>query len=151
VQAVGNLEPNSNRKREGMKPITPRIHALLDYPLGLVLIAAPWIFGFSDVGGMAVAAPIIIGVLMIGQSMITDWELSIVRVIPLSAHLTMDVVAGAFLAVSPFVFGFSDEGANAWLPHVFVGLGLIAAGLTTQAHPSGAERSDQAHGPGQPG
>jgi len=105
---------------------------MLDYPLGVVLILAPWIFGFSDVGGAAVAVPIIIGALMIGQSLITDWELSIADVIPLPVHLTDDIVAGVVLALSPFVFGFSDQGTNAWLPHVIVGIGLIGAGLLTR-------------------
>src|SRR5215210_4791879 len=100
------------------RPITSRTHAMLDYPLGIVLILSPWIFGFSDVGGAATAVPIAIGVLMIVQSLMTDWELSVVDAIPLPMHLAMDVVAGAFLALSPFLFGFSDEGANAWVPHV---------------------------------
>src|SRR4051812_10763828 len=112
--------------------IPSRTHAMLDYPLGVVLILAPWIFGFSDVGGAAVALPIIVGALAIGQSLITDWELSLANLLPLPMHLTMDVLAGVILAVSPFVFGFSDEGVNAWLPHLIVGLGLIAAGLLTQ-------------------
>lgn len=114
------------------RPITSRMHAMLDYPLGVVLILAPWIFGFSDVGGAAVVVPIAVGALAIGQSLITDWELSIADIVPLPMHLTMDVLAGVVLAVSPFVFGFSDEGTNAWLPHVLAGLGLIAAGLMTQ-------------------
>jgi hypothetical protein len=105
---------------------------MLDYPLGLVLILAPWIFGFSDVGGAAVVIPIVVGALMIGQSLITDWELSIADVLPLPMHLMMDVLAGVVLAVSPFVFGFSDEGTNAWLPHVVAGLGLIGAGMLTE-------------------
>jgi hypothetical protein len=105
---------------------------MLDYPLGLVLILAPWIFGFSDVGGAAVVIPIVVGALMIGQSLITDWELSIADLVPLPMHLMMDVLAGVVLAVSPFVFGFSDEGTNAWLPHVVAGLGLIGAGMLTE-------------------
>jgi hypothetical protein len=99
-----------------MKPITPRLHVMLDYPAGVVLILAPWIFGFCDVGGMAVAAPIAVGLLIIGQSLITDWELGVARILPLNIHLMMDVAAGAFLALSPFIFGFTDQGTNAWLP-----------------------------------
>ena len=114
------------------RPITSRMHAMLDYPLGVVLILAPWIFGFSDVGGAAVALPIIVGAMAILQSLITDWELSIANIVPLPAHLMLDVAAGLVLAVSPFVFGFSDEDANAWVPHVVAGVGLIGAGLLTQ-------------------
>jgi len=108
------------------------MHGMLDYPVGIVLILAPWIFGFSDVGGAATAVPIVIGVLVLVQSVMTDYELSLVDVLPLRTHLAMDVVAGIVLALSPFVFGFSDEGTNAWLPHVLVGLGLIGSGLMTQ-------------------
>lgn len=105
---------------------------MLDYPAGVVLIAAPWIFGFSDVGGAAVAVPIIIGIAAILQSLMTDYELSIADVLPLPMHLTVDVVAGIVLALSPVIFGFTDEGLNAWLPHVVAGIGLIGAGAMTR-------------------
>jgi hypothetical protein len=114
------------------RPITSRVHALLDYPLAVVLIATPWIFGFSDVGGAAVALPITIGALALGQSLITDWELSVARIVPLPIHLTLDALAGVVLAISAFVFGFSDEGTNAWLPLVVAGVGMLTAGLMTQ-------------------
>ena len=81
---------------------------VLDYPLAVVLIASPWIFGFNDVGGAAVAIPIIIGALAFGQSLITDWDLSVARIVPLPIHLVLDAFAGIVLAISPFVFGFSD-------------------------------------------
>ena len=106
---------------------------MLDYPVGIVLIAAPWIFGFSD-DGAAATVPIVIGALVIVQSLVTDYELSVVDLLPLPLHLTVDVVAGVVLAASPWVFGFADEGANAWIPHLVVGLGLIASGLMTQQH-----------------
>jgi SPW repeat len=116
------------------RPITSRMHGMLDYPLGIVLIAAPWIFGFSDAGGAAVAAPIIVGALVILQSLITDYELSIADILPLRAHLAMDAVLGAILALSPFIFGFSDEGTNAWLPHVVAGIAMIGSALMTRTH-----------------
>jgi len=110
------------------------MHGILDYPVGIVLIAAPWIFGFSDVGGAAVAVPIVIGALVILQSLITNYELSIADILPLSAHLAMDAVLGAFLALSPWIFGFSDEGANAWVPHVVVGVAMIGSALMTRTY-----------------
>jgi hypothetical protein len=133
------------------RPITSRMHAMLDYPLGIVLILAPWIFGFSDEGGAAVAVPVAVGALALAQSLVTDWELSIADLLPLPMHLTMDVLAGVVLAASPFVFGFADEGTNAWLPHVLAGLGLVAAGLLTRREredrlAAARRRSRPAHG-----
>jgi hypothetical protein len=114
------------------KPITSRMHGMLDYPAALVLIASPWIFGFHDVGGAAVAVPIIVGVIALLQSPLTDYELGIVDMIPLRMHLAMDVVAGFVLAISPWLFGFADEGTNAWLPHLVLGLLLLGAGALTR-------------------
>ncbi len=100
------------------RPITSRMHGTLDYPAGILLVAAPWIFGFSDVGGAAVTIPVVLGVLVLLQSLVTDYELSVANLLPLPAHLGLDVAAGVLLAVSPFVFG----------------LGLIGSGLMTQRH-----------------
>jgi hypothetical protein len=119
---------------DGMnRPITSRMHGMLDYPAGALLIAAPWIFGFSDVEDAA-AVPIVVGVVVLLQSLITDYEPSVANVLPLPAHLGMDIIAGAALALSPFVLGFADEGANAWIPHVVAGIALIGSGLMTQHH-----------------
>src|SRR3954465_10420467 len=115
------------------RPITSRMHGMLDYPAGILLIAAPWIFGFSDIDAARNVA-IIIGAIVIVQSLMTDYELSVVDVLPLSAHLMMDVLAGIVLAASPWIFGFAAEGPSAWLPHLVFGLGLLAAGLMTQRH-----------------
>lgn len=131
------------------KPLTTRTHGMIDYPVGLVLILAPWIFGFSD-NTAATVVPIVVGALMIGQSLITDFELGVARILPMRMHLGMDVVAGVFLAASPLLFGFTDEGVNYWLPHVLVGLGLIAAGLMTETAPRDrvTHQSGSAHSTG---
>lgn len=117
------------------RPITSRVHGMLDYPGGIALIAAPWIFGFSDVGGAAVTVPIVLGALILLQSLITDYELGLAHIIPLRAHLLVDVLGGALLALTPLIFNTTGQGVGAWLPHVVVGLGLIAAGLLTEREP----------------
>jgi hypothetical protein len=58
-------------------------------------------------------------------------------------HLLDDMLAGLVLALSPVLFGFADEGTNAWLPHVLAGIGLIAAGAMTRP-----ERDTAGHGHG---
>jgi SPW repeat len=50
----------------------------------------------------------------------------------MSVHNLIDVVAGAVLAASPWLFGFADEGSNVWLPFLVVGLAAIFLGLTTK-------------------
>ena len=41
------------------------------------------------------------------------------------------LAAGTLLAASPWIFGFADETANVWLPHLVVGIAAIFLGLTT--------------------
>jgi hypothetical protein len=114
-----------------MRFIPTKVHAPLDYIVGVVLIAAPWIFQFSD-NTAATVIPILLGIGLIAYSLFTDYELGIWRVFPMSVHNLYDIGAGAFLAASPWIFGFADESANVWVPHVVVGLAAIGLGLTTK-------------------
>ena len=118
---------------EGMRFLPLKVHNALDFIVGIALILAPNIFGFSDVGGAAVMIPRLIGVASIVMGLFTDgYGFAIAKIIPLKIHLAVDFLAGVLLAVSPWLFGFADEDANAWLPHVVVGLALVVVSLTTQ-------------------
>ena len=114
-----------------MRFIPTRLHAPLDYIVGAALIAAPWIFQFSDIAAASVVS-VVLGIGLIVYSLFTDYELGVWRTFPMSVHNLFDIAAGALLAASPWLFGFGDEGANAWAPFVVVGLAAIFLGLTTK-------------------
>jgi hypothetical protein len=113
-----------------MRFIPTKFHAPLDYIVGVALIAAPWLFQFSE-HTAATVVPVVLGIGLIAYSLITDYELGVWKVAPMAVHNLIDIVAGTVLAVSPFLFGFSDESANVWVPHVIVGLAAVFLGLTT--------------------
>jgi hypothetical protein len=128
-----------------MRFLPLKIHNALDFIVGIALILSPYIFGFSDVGGAAVAVPQIIGAASIFMGLFTrGYGFSIAKLIPLKTHLTIDFLAGATLAASPWLFGFADEETNAWLPHVVVGLALVLVSLTTRMDDQTAADSGQA-------
>ena len=114
-----------------MRFIPTRYHAPLDYIVGVALIAAPWIFQFSD-HTAATVVPIVLGVGLIGYSLFTNYELGVWKVAPMAVHNLIDIVAGAFLAASPWIFGFADQSANVWVPHLVVGVAAVFLGLTTK-------------------
>jgi hypothetical protein len=114
-----------------MRFIPTKFHAPLDYIVGVALIAAPWIFQFSEHTAPTVVS-IVLGAGLILYSLFTDYELGVWKVAPMAVHNLIDVVAGAFLALSPWVFGFADESANVWVPFVVVGVAAIFLGLTTK-------------------
>lgn len=114
-----------------MRILPTRIHGIIDYLWGILLIASPWLFGFAT-GGAAQWAAIVFGAGAILYSLVTVYELGLLRVIPMSLHLAIDGVAGVILAASPWLFGFSHE--VVW-PHLLFGLFSVAASLVTRTEP----------------
>src|SRR5215213_9744911 len=105
-----------------MMPIIPtRIHALIDYAVGILLVAVPYLLGSAD-GSPAQYVPQVLGVMTIVMSLFTRYELSVAGLIPMRLHLAVDALGGALLAASPCLFGFSDR---VYLPHLIVGLGEL--------------------------
>jgi hypothetical protein len=119
-----------------MRFIPTRVHGVLDYLVGIALIAAPWLFGFAEVGGAAVVIPIVLGIGLIVYSLFTRYEWGPFGFIPMPVHLVFDIVASLFLALSPWLFGFADEAVNVWLPHVLVGVTVIIVVLFSQPQPA---------------
>jgi hypothetical protein len=117
-----------------MRFIPTKAHAIMDYLGGLVLMIAP-LFWLNDPGvpAAAVWTPVVVGALMLGQSLITDYELSLANVLPVSAHLGMDFLAGVALALSPWMFDFADI---VWAPHLILGLLEIGAAVMSKTHRS---------------
>jgi hypothetical protein len=113
-----------------MRFIPTKFHAPLDYIVGVALIAAPWIFQFSD-NTAASVVPIVLGIGLIAYSLFNDYELGVWKVAPMAVHNLFDIVAGTLLAASPWIFGFADEPANVWVPHLVVGIAAVFLGLTT--------------------
>jgi hypothetical protein len=108
--------------------LTTKTHAVLDYLVGILLIAAPWILNFAD-GGPAQQVPVALGIITIVMSLFTKYELSLFKVIGLRTHLIVDFLGGLFLAVSPWLFQFQDF---VYLPHLIVGIAEIGVVLLTQ-------------------
>ncbi|HEY8381527.1 MAG TPA: SPW repeat protein [Microvirga sp.] len=117
-----------------MRFIPTRVHGMADYASGLLLIAAPWLFGFAD-GGAAQWVPVVIGAGILLMSLLTDYELSLSRLIPMPVHLGADGAGGLLLAASPWLFGFADR---VYWPHLIIGLLEIGAALMTRTVPDTA-------------
>lgn len=118
------------------KPLTTKFHGMFDYPVGLLLLLAPNIFGFANVGGAAVWVPRSIGIVILLQSLLTRYEMGMIKVLPMRLHLINDYLAGALLAVSPWLFGFyAPADQRIWLPHLVVGLVILLLTALTQKVP----------------
>ncbi len=114
-----------------MRFIPTRIHGWWDYAVGLLLVVSPWLMGFT-LSSLETSVPVVLGLTVIVYSLFTDYEAGMLRRLPMRTHLAFDFVTGLVLAVSPWLFGFSQA---AWLPHLVMGLFVMAAALTTSAVP----------------
>jgi hypothetical protein len=93
--------------------ITKSIHAyLIDYPVAVVLIVAPFLLTLGQSGPVAIWLSVVTGVAALVLPILTDHPTGLLRVIPYSMHLWVDRVVGIVFLIAPFVFGFS--GLDAW-------------------------------------
>ena len=114
-----------------MRFISTKVHGILDYTVGLLLIATPWLLGFAE-GGAETWVPVSLGIGALVYSLFTNYELGAIRKIPMSGHLTLDFMSGLFLAASPWLFDFEER---VYLPHLILGIFEMVAALTTSKIP----------------
>lgn len=109
--------------------IPTRIHGMLDYTVGVALIAGTWMMPFA--GGKAETwVPVLVGVASILQGLLTNFELGLYGLIPVRMHLAMDALLALLLAASPWLFGFAEY---VWIPHVAIGVAiLLVAAMTSR-------------------
>ncbi|MGF1583831.1 MAG: hypothetical protein ACFCUM_00820 [Bacteroidales bacterium] len=115
-----------------MRFIPSKLHGILDYLAGVILILIPWINGFGD-GGPAQMVLVTAGILIIVMSLLTDYEYGFFKVIPMEIHLVTDALLGMFLMMSPWLFDFSYVSLG---PHLLFGFLLIVAALFTKVKQS---------------
>lgn len=93
--------------------ITKSIHAyLIDYPVAVVLIVAPFLLNLGQSGLVAAWLSVVTGVAALLLPILTKHPTGLIRVIPYSMHLWVDRAVGIVFLVAPFAFGFS--GLDAW-------------------------------------
>jgi len=99
--------------------ITKTIHAYLDYPVAIGLIAMPYLFGLGETDSLAFWLSVVTGVAAFVLTLLTDHHLGVIRILPYRLHLVVDGLVGLAFVAAPFVLGFS--GLEFWY---YLGLGL---------------------------
>jgi hypothetical protein len=89
-----------------MRLLPTRIHGILDCTTALLLLLAPWLFGFAR-GGAETWVPVALAAGIVLYSLGTRYEWGMVPMLPMRAHLVLDLAGGSLLFLSPWLFGFS--------------------------------------------
>jgi SPW repeat len=109
------------------KLVSARVHGVLDYATVAAFLNAPMVFGFHGNPAAIVYWLAGIHLLMTGC---TDFPLGVFRWIPFRIHGVIELLAGIFLLVAPWVFDFAAEPAAR---NFFLAIGvvvLVVAALT---------------------
>jgi hypothetical protein len=112
-----------------MKLMSASTHGYLDYISGMLIAASPRLFGFAKGSKAARYIPFVLGAGALIYSIFTKYAPGKFRVIPVKVHLLLDEMSGAFMAASPWLFGFSNK--VKW-PHVAMGMFEMAAAALTK-------------------
>ena len=118
------------------KPIPTKVHGVLDYMTAAFLHTLPRVMGWSD--NVTRVLDVAAGGAT-GYSLFTDYELGLVKALPMKAHLTLDALGGGSLIGAALVLDDEDSEVRATLAGI--GAWEIAAALLTRTTP-GSTRAD---------
>ena len=113
----------------------------MDYLVGILLIATPWLFSFAREGAET-WVPVVLGTGAVVYSLITDYELGLWKGISMRAYLALDMWSGIILAASPWLFNFHEF---VYMPHLVLGIFEAAASLMSVRWPSASVASGHQH------
>jgi hypothetical protein len=114
-----------------MRFIPTMFHGIADYLVGLIVMSLPF---FLDLAGTPRMVLIALGIIVIGYSLMTDYELGAVRFLRIRFHLLLDALFGGALLISPWLLSFPVN--TRWPANVIGILALILA-VTTQVRAEG--------------
>lgn len=95
-----------------MRFITQKIHAFLDYPVAVALIALPFLLGLGESNPLALQLSVATGIAAFVLTLLTDHELGVFKVVSYKIHLAVDLIVAIVFVLAPFIFSF--EGLDAY-------------------------------------
>ncbi len=110
-----------------MRFITKQIHAWLDYPVAIGLIAMPFLLGIGGSTPVAMWLSVATGIAAFILTLLTDHQAGVIRVLSYKFHLVVDFAVGVVFLLAPHVFGFS--GVDFWYFTVLALTVLAVVGL----------------------
>lgn len=114
-----------------LRVIPTSVHGMIDYVASGALYATPALLGLNDVPPSSRTLRLASGA-AVASSLVTDYELGVVKLVPMRAHLMLDALSGALIASSPWLFGFAKEGSRHWLPHALMGATGVVISLMSK-------------------
>jgi hypothetical protein len=107
--------------------VTKKMHALLDYPVAISLVAMPSLLGLGESNPLAYWLSVVTGGAAFVLTLLTDHQTGLFPVLPYSLHRMVDFLVAVVFIISPIVLGFA--GIDAWFYWVNAAAVLTVVGL----------------------
>jgi hypothetical protein len=104
------------------------LHAVADYAVGASLIVVALAVGGS---AGAVGTGVLVGTVVLFVSMLTQYPLGVVKVLPFTIHSAGDYLAAALLLASPFALNFFHADMGLTVFYLVAGAAVLAVSLIT--------------------
>jgi hypothetical protein len=114
------------------------VHSMLDYSAGLTAASGYMTAETEE----AELASIGLGAAVVGVSLLTDYRLSLAKVIPIRGHEALDYLWGGACIAAPFVLGYWKKSPVTAMTHVIVGATTILGSLFTDYRSYKQQRED---------
>ena len=92
--------------------VTRQIHAYIDYPVAVSLMAMPFVLGLGDSNPLAKWLSVATGVAAFVLTLLTNHETGVIKVLPYWFHVAVDRLVGVTFVVAPIVLGFTGLDAG---------------------------------------
>jgi hypothetical protein len=102
------------------------VHSVVDYGNGVAVGV-----GVTSSDPRAKVASIVLAASVVGVSAITDYRLSLAKIVPIEAHEAIDHLWGLSAIAAPFVLGYWKTSPRVAVAHVVTGVATILASLVT--------------------
>jgi hypothetical protein len=108
-----------------MNIISARFHGYIDYVTVLVFLGAPMLLGLT---GIAAVLSYALAVIHAAMTLVTDFPLGAVSLVPLSLHGWIERIVGPALIVVSFVPAIASTPAERSF-YVVIGIVILAVGI----------------------
>lgn len=102
------------------------VHSIMDYANGAITG-----LGVTSDDNAAKLASAVLGASVIGVSLVTDYRLSVAKILPIEAHEVADYGWGMTAIALPFVLGYWKRSPMVAMSHIIAGAGTILSALIT--------------------
>jgi hypothetical protein len=109
------------------KPISPKIHGVLDYTTSAAVMAMPRVMKFPKRATRLCDA---LATGYTGLSAVTNYPLSVRRTVPFKAHGATELAIAAALPAMPWLLGFANNKAARNFCFGLTALTVVVAALT---------------------